>query len=224
MGAERDSHGNWWPRTRRVSATLRKVVEEIFPCQSGVCCLGNTQETGRGNPYNCRRPYIQSTARSRVTNPKPIVGVKKPLDSEEEEEDLFWTTEMMIGVRSGGRMEGNGKQKISQRGGAKTFSLLSLPPCPPDLPPPPPPRPQTAVGRKRGCVRSREEGGKHKENSLFRPSERSCSVWCPHTPDGCENSLVEQISGVLPRPEIVDIQCQTNGKTPGCSVKLPNIG
>ena len=36
---EWDSQGNWWPRTRRVSVTLRKVVERKVRCPGDVGCV-----------------------------------------------------------------------------------------------------------------------------------------------------------------------------------------
>ena len=104
-----------------------KWSKETFHAQVVVCTRGTNRKQGR--PLQPYMPYLRRTARSKVTDPKHIVGVRKPLgrlraqeewpwdlsDRREEEEDLFRTTETMVRERTGERTEGKGKQKTFRK-------------------------------------------------------------------------------------------------------------
>ena len=68
---EWDSQGNWWPRTRRVSVTLRKVVERKVRCPGGVGCVGKGSVRGvPNNPNNPTCPYQHNPRKVEEEDPK----------------------------------------------------------------------------------------------------------------------------------------------------------
>ena len=68
---EWDTQGNWWPRTRRVSVTLRKMVKREVCFPGGVGYVGKATVKGASNNPNSHTcPSQHSPGRAEEADPK----------------------------------------------------------------------------------------------------------------------------------------------------------
>ena len=68
---EWNSQGSWWPRTRRVSVTLRKVVTGKVLGPGVLCCAEKALAKRAPNNLNNRTcPYLHSLGGAKGKNPK----------------------------------------------------------------------------------------------------------------------------------------------------------